>query len=81
MKEIPADPIWRQVYVKVSPKGGDGHLSIAALLPTPQHDILSSVTQLARSSGSHPRTGIMHVRVGASHASCQPFVGGSVCLE
>lgn len=49
--------------------------------PPPQHDILSSVTQLARSSGSHPKTGIMHVRVGASHASCQPFVGGSVCLE
>lgn len=49
--------------------------------PPPQRDILSSVTQLARSSGSHPKTGIMHVRVGASHASCQPFVGGSVCLE
>ena len=62
-------------------KGGDGHLSIAALLPPPADDILSSVTQLARSSGSHPKTGIMLVYVGASHASCQPFVGGSVCLE
>lgn len=74
IKEIPADPIWYQVFVKEG--ATDTCLKNLHMIPC------LSVAQLACSSGSHPPN--WHHACpcwGASRASCPLFVGGSVCLE